>query len=409
MTRYIFYLYAFIMPYGSVNTFNLSALYGVSNANVDQQGIGSYFFALCVFMAAIDRKIWPNYRTIIKFFQPLSTLFVALFISTILYEGYEVPFPYSFFVKLFVAEVGFCILAIYFIRYPKVMLYSLTIYAYSCVIIVIAYFGGFLDGLYFVSKGRLWLFGENPNSFSFMMGLGAIILLYNNKRYKSKMFQILNVIVVCAIFYYMVLSGSRGSFLMCALAVVILYYKYLLKKIVFVIPVLLILISIGITSIEKRQNEVSFVERFEELQEGDDDRTELLWNTWTLYTERPVLGWGRSGYVVERSLRFHEDRDSHNMFMSIIVMSGVIGLLAILLFLYHIGFGCITVSRRNVFPIIVFFYVFFMSMKTGDVITFAMMWYCYAIVYAMAIVEIRKNKEIVNTKASFSTVEEINQ
>ena len=394
ITRYIFYFYALILPYGSVNPLNLSAVYGISTANVDQQGIGSYFFALCVLMTITDRKIWLQHKKIIKYYLPLFTLFVTLFISTILYEGKEMPFPYSFFIKLLVAEVGFCILTLYFIHYPKVMTYSLTIYAYSCVIIVMAYYLGLLEGLYFVSKGRLWLFGENPNSYSFMMGLGAIILVYNNMHvYKTKLIQILNVLFVGALFYYMVLSGSRGSFLMCVLAIAVLSYKFLLRKIVLVIPALLLIISIVVSSIEKRQNEVSFVERLEELREGDDDRTKLLEDAWFLFTERPIYGWGYSGYVVERGLRFHEDRDSHNLLMSVCVMSGIIGLLAILLFLYHIGFSCLKVSRHNVFPIIVFFYVFLMSMKTGDVITFAMMWYCYAIVYAMAVAA--KGKENV--------------
>lgn len=385
ITRFIFYLFAFILPYGSVNPFNLTSVQGVSEGTISQQGIGPYLFAICAIMAVFDRRILMNYKTTKKFILPLGILFFALLISSMLSSSRGLDFPTVFFLKLIAAEVGFVILTLYFIQFPVVLYKSLTIYAYSCALIVMAYYLGLLDGLYFMSNGRLWLFGENPNSYSFMMGLGSIILIHNNLySHPPRYVAVLNILLVTAIFLYMILSGSRGSILICALAIFVLCYKLLIKKSYLIIPLLLIIGYVLYEFIAAHQSDISLLERFSELHDGDSGRMKLLREACTLFTEKPVLGWGRNGYIYERLSRFQEERDSHNIILSVAVMSGVIGATALISFFYKLFKSCAQTFKANVLPLVLFFYVFFMAMKTGDVITFAMMWYCFSLMLAMA-------------------------
>ena len=228
-----------------------------------------------------------------------------------------------------------------------------------------------------------------------MMGLGAIILVNNIiSVHKSKIILVVNILSVIAILLYVLLSGSRGSLLICLFVIIALSYKVLLKKVVFLILLLLIVTSIGISYISTKQDNVIIFERIADLQGGDDDREKLLSDAWSLFEDSPVLGWGRNGYVTERSIRFVEDRDSHNMLLSVGVMSGIIGLLGLLLFLFRIGSNCLKCVHDDFFPMAFFLYVFLISMKTGDVITFAMMWYCYAMIYAMSLQPIGMNNAV---------------
>lgn len=385
ITKLVFYLFAFILPYGSVSPFNLTAIRDVSEGTIGQQGIGPYLFAICTFLAVLDRRVQMRYKLTKRFILPLCVLFAAVLISTMLRSINGLDFPFVFFLKLFAAEIGFIVLTMYFIQFPKVLSNSLTIYAYSCALIVMAYYLGVLDGLYFISNGRLWLFGENPNTFSFMMGLGSIILIYNNLyMHPSKPVAVLNILLVTAIFLYMILSGSRGSILICAIAVLVLCNKLLIKRSYLILPLLLIIGYVLYGFVISHQSDISVLERFSELQDGDSERMDLFKQAFTLFVEKPVLGWGRNGYVLERFSRFQEVRDSHNMILSVAAMSGIVGATAIIVFLYMLFIRCLRAFKTNVLPLVLFFYVFFMAMKTGEVLTFSMMWYCFSLMLALA-------------------------
>lgn len=385
IVEYLFLFYAFLLPFGSINPFDLSSIQGISERGGDQQGFIPIVFALCTIMAFIDKKVQKHFNETKPFLLPLSVFFVSIVFSTII-SGSRLPFPTLYFIKLLMAETGFVLMAQYFVEYPRVLDKVLGVYAYTCAGIVAAFFLGLLDGYYFVSKGRLWLFGENPNIYSFMMGMGALLLI-NDVNYKSipKWRKALNIISVFAIMLYMVLSGSRGSSLMLLLCVLILS-KNIIKKHFLLISILcIILIWLVFWFVTNNMESISLFERFIALQDGNDDRTRLLKDAFSLYAERPILGFGRTGYVEQRLIRFHEDRDSHNMLLSVAVMSGSIGLLSILLFLWKLFRKCSYVIKQDILCVVIFLYVFLMSMKTGDVITFSMMWFCFAVVFARAI------------------------
>ncbi len=384
ITKYIYLFYAMILPFGAINPFDLSSIRGISERISEQQGLGQYFFALCVICALLDGNVRKQIVHLKKLLLPLFLLFCTLFCSELVYTQFS-TIDYVFYIKLLVGEFGFVIIAQYFIEYPIVMRKSLMLYSYTCVLIILAFFLGFLRGYYFTSNGQLWLFGENPNTYSFMIGLGSLILVNDIVHNKESLWLlIINFVSIVLIVFYLILSGSRGTILMVAACLLVLSYRVILKKWIIVLPIILISVSLVVGFVNKNNNDISLFERFNALQESRGDRSNLIKEAWSLYAERPLFGFGRTGYVEERLIRYREERDSHNLLLSTAAMGGTVAVICLLAFLGIMFKECLKKRKSLLFATVLFLYIFLMSMKTGDVITFAMMWYSYGVVFSLA-------------------------
>lgn len=385
LSKYLFYFLAFLLPFGSINPLDLTAVADVENRMDEQLGFTPILFALCCVLALFDGTIYKHQRKIKLFLWPLGILLTSLAIASVLYKGQIISFPSTYLIKLFAVEIGFYVMALYFIEYQVTLRKSMLIYAYTCVAIILAFFGGFLNNYSYVSNGRLWIFGENPNSFSFLMGLGTIILTnkFNQIGKESNIVKVFDIISICLLLLYIVLSGSRGSFLIVSICMVILLFnKRLLHKAHITIPIFIIVIFSGYYYYDAHQDEISIFNRMSNI--SSDERGELQSQSLELFFEQPLLGYGVNGYKEQMLIRHYETRDSHNVLITTAAMSGVIGGFALsvfLILLLHMSW------KNRVFDwlgFVICVNVFLMSMKTGGVLTFAMMWYSYAIVVALS-------------------------
>lgn len=385
-SKFIAYFLAFILPFGSINPFNLSAVkYVDSYVGNEQMGFAPILFAICCLLALFDTRIYKHNRKMKKFLWPLGILFAALASASVINVSESCEFPTMYLLKFMAVEGGFYIMALYFTEYPQTLKSSMLIYAYTCVAIILAYFAGLLDDFGYVSKGRLWLFGENPNTFSFLMSLGAIILTnkFNQGNRMPVLLKTFDIIGITLLLLYIVLSGSRGSFLIVIICITILLFTNKIARRVYVtIPVVVIAFALGYQYYNSHQDEISIFNRFANTEE--DERIKLQEQSIELFLEKPLLGHGVNGYKNQMWLRYHDSRDSHNVVITTTAMSGIVGGFSLSLFLLFL----LRISWRNrdndMLGIVVCIDVLLMSMKTGGVLTFAMMWYTYATVVAMS-------------------------
>ena len=329
ITDILYYSLAFFLAFGSVNPFRIGE---VSNQIMDQQGLSPYIFIGCIILTVLNRGIHNNIIAKKTFYTPLILMSIIFFASSLIWN-FESTFNYlDFFAKLLIGIVGFVCISAYLEVYPDVLKKSILIYAYTCAAIILLFFIGRLDSLSYYSNGRLWIFGINPNTFSFMMGLGALYLadeLLNNKTRIT--FTIINSTSIVLIFLYILLSGSRGTLLFILLSLGILFLPYLKKRWYAILPLVFIMYYASFQVLQSNTNEITIVERMSSITQ-EDDREGLLSNALTLFTESPLWGLGRNGYVEQRLERFHDFRDSHNILMSIMVMGGLMALLCYLLY-----------------------------------------------------------------------------
>lgn len=379
ITGFLYCLLAFLLAFGSANIFELGSLRNVSEAVTSQNSYSPIVFATCALVSLFDKRVIIRILKMGRFVIPLIILLLSIIIGDVLYDSAGIETEYFYYLKLFIAFFGFIVFSSYFTEYPTVLKLSLNVFAWTCTLIVLAYFGGFLDQFSFFSNGRLWLFGENPNSFSFLMGIGALShLFFLLERGKFNIFRIVSILILL---FYIILSGSRGSLLICLISMGIILIPFIKNHLLASFLLAVIISCVAFVFIQSIMNQVTIFERMSTLTQ-EDERQVLLANSFSLFEERPFFGFGRHGYVTERLVRFNDYRDAHNVLVSVLAMGGFFGGVALLWFIVLLFNGTRKVMKKSLVPLSLFIYVFLISMKTGEILSYSMMWYTYAVVFA---------------------------
>lgn len=377
ITKYSFVLLAIALAFGSFNPFDLRGAGNISESVEEQRGLTPLLFGLCMVFTWCDDRVRQEFSVFKKYYTPLLALLFFYILSSVIFD---ISTAFSLmFVKLFVAFTGFISYAIYFSLYPKNARSISLVFAGTCGIICASFFAGLLDGFYYFSNGRLWLWGENPNSYSFVLGLGALILGHEITKDIKNVYKYICGISILMIIAYAFMSGSRGTLICLGVGLLLLFIDFIKKHWAIFVVALVIALSWLNFFFSNYTEELSVFERFNDLQEGDS-RQVLIKNAMTLFYDSPFWGYGVNGYEYMKETSFHDIRDSHNMLVSILATSGLLGFTSILCFFKRIIASIRTSFRNDKFATALFVYVFLISMKTGGIITYSMMWFAYALI-----------------------------
>ena len=383
ITKYAFFILTVALAFGSFNPFDMRGIGSITEQVEEQRGYTPLLFAACILLSLIDKNVIRNYKTFKQYYTPLLVLFVLYIFSSLVFDISTALDGYMFYIKLLVAFTGFFSYAMYFSEYPEVLKTVCRLFGLLCAGICLMFFLGFLDGFYYFSNGRLWLFGENPNSYSFVLGFGALLLGKELLDDNKLIYRILHAFGILLIMAYTFMSGSRGTLMFLGLSFLIIYSIYVKKH----LGASLVTVFAGVIILNfifsKNVEELSVLDRFSDLQSGDS-REELIKNALTLFYSSPLWGYGVNGYEYMKETSFHDIRDSHNMIVSILAVSGLFGFSAIATFFKRVMTLLWIDTRNNLFSVSLFVYVFLISMKTGGIITYSMMWFAYAIIVANA-------------------------
>ena len=383
ITKYAFFILTVALAFGSFNPFDMRGIGSITEQVEEQRGYTPLLFAACILLSLIDKNVIRNYKTFKQYYTPLLVLFVLYIFSSLVFDISTALDGYMFYIKLLVAFTGFFSYAMYFSEYPEVLKTVCRLFGLLCAGICLMFFLGFLDGFYYFSNGRLWLFGENPNSYSFVLGFGALLLGKELLDDNKLIYRILHAFGILLIMAYTFMSGSRGTLMFLGLSFLIIYSIYVKKH----LGASLVTVFAGVIILNfifsKNVEELSVLDRFSDLQSGDS-REELIKNALTLFYSSPLWGYGVNGYEYMKEASFHDIRDSHNMIVSILAVSGLFGFSAIATFFKRVMTLLWIDTRNNLFSVSLFVYVFLISMKTGGIITYSMMWFAYAIIVANA-------------------------
>ncbi len=313
-------------------------------------------------------------------------LLLGCFLGDFLYNSNSMNT--RFLLKLLVVLITFICCITYFSNNPQRIKDSIVVYTISCVIVlIVVYFFG-PDGIIQISKGRMSVFGENANSTSSRMVFAALFIMYDLVRNKRNIvFRLLEIVSFLLLLLYIVQSGSRGSFISVAIGIALmtLFSAYhTIKKIIIIITgVIVVLIAVPVL---KNDENISFFERFEELETGNI-RSELMLNAIDIYEDYPIFGVGYNGYQVEKKNRRYSDLDSHCIVTSIMAIGGTFALISFLLLWIIMFIAAFKVRKSSMLPLIINICISFIALKTGGVITYVFMWYCYALSYSLAFIE----------------------
>lgn len=194
-------------------------------------------------------------------------------------------------------------------------------------ILSIGFRGAYVDDR-FVARQVLTLWGQqnDPNNCSAFLGIGIALAAYS--LFCEKRHRLLNVLVIIVNAYAIILTGSRGGFLLLWLLVACaailpnwnrqavmanIIKKFLIIAIVGLASFYIILRFIPAASLTR-------VIAFEEYQ-GGTGRMEKWRLAFDLIKARPILGQGWGGYVIQ------DNRAIHNTFLTLWCDTGIIGLI----------------------------------------------------------------------------------
>lgn len=317
--------------------------------------------------------------------------YITLLLSTSYWSINELSISTAVFFLKFFLSVSLCfLLPEIFVRNKKYLYYSLAAFSFACGFVALLFSIGLLDEFTYISKGRVFIFGENPNSTSGRIVIAFLFLLYlvfkNPLKWRKKRFWL--VLLFFPMLMMIIASGSRGSFLI--LCIGIIAFLLLnpsvsnLKKYVILICSVFVL-GIAVSFIASRHSEFSLFSRLgDSFEYGETGGREKL-NSYSfqIFEENPLVGKGIIGYSNDMNLKFNEYRTVHNLYIYILATSGIVGFILFLLFMATLLIKSIQIRQYDHLPLIIFGFIFLLAYKTGGVLTYLLMWYLFSVMISL--------------------------
>lgn len=406
LTLILLLIFSILLALGTWNPF-LSFSENIENDNViGLSQIYSVLFIIYLFFnTPLSNKLkyfsWEKY---------LIALYVILLVSTLVCSINEMTLSTCLFFVKFLLSISLCfLLPKIFVRNSKYIYYSVFVFSLSCAIIAVCFTFGLLDDYVSVSKGRIFIFGENPNSTSGRIVIALVLLFFliirnplkwNKKRYLLLLLFIPMLVMIIA-------SGSRGSFIILCLCIIFFLIfnpsKNFVKKFL-VLSFSLLFIGIVVMEIALYYSDFSLFARLEDSFEyGDSGGREILnYYAFQIFEDNPFIGKGIIGFVNEMFRRYDETRTVHNLYLYILATSGIVGFTAFCAFSYSLIKKSWNIRKKEHLPLVLLMFIYLLAYKTGGVLTYLLMWYLFAVIISFINLEFyeRRSNSVIDRMES---------
>lgn len=343
---------------------------------------------LFVCFLALKQMAYPNGRSSKTWGNSLILFTIVFILSSLLGMPNTYTIPMSLFAKLILDILLTRLLFDFFIRMPEYMNYSLLAFALTCTVVGLLFITGFLDSFTALNSGRMIFWGENPNSTSTRIALGALILSYyiflNPLKWGRKRYMFTPLLL--PMFLMVLASGSRGSTLLMLLSIVMMLFlgeNSVQSKTVSILVITSLILFFFYRIYLNYANDLAIYDRLISMTEGNDaGRNRLNKYAWEIFLDSPFIGFGSVGFTHEMHLRFGEDRTVHNLYYYILATTGIMGAIPFFYFLGYMTIKSLKIIRKHVLPTILMVFILLLVSKTGGVLTYSLIWYLFAVVLA---------------------------
>lgn len=381
-------VFSISLALGTWNPFSPSVSDGEVSNSFTQYIILAFVAYLIADHVKNKRKPYvPGANKFLIIFWAIYTFISIIYIETQfgLFESYSPILKFTIEVLLVIFLPDFLI------REPKYINYSLFIFGISCSIISVLFFMGVLDSFVELRAGRVFFWGENPNSTSSRIVIAIVSLFYilfqNPFNWSKARFVLL--ILAVPLLSMVVASGSRGSLIILVVCVLLYLIGSGYKtstKISIIIATILIVCFFYKFYFQSVSDELTILERLSDMSEGDDaGRGKLKKQALMIFLDNPIFGCGDTGFAEQMRIRFGELRTVHNLYYYVLATTGILGTIPFLMFLYFHIKGALRVRKKQIMPLVILVFVILLFSKTGGVLTFALIWYLISIVTAQVL------------------------
>lgn len=372
--RYSLFLFSFFLAFG-----NFDPVFGVG-ASVGFKEISCVVFLTLIIVGKDSRKyLYISFETLMLIGCLVTLTFAAARYGATFYGDNYLNIKFTF------AIVFFHIFS-KFLRIDSLSTEHL-LFAFILGAVSYGFFVIYLNvSAIEIINGRLLIFGENPNSTSFRFALGfsfAFYFLISDNSFLGK-YKYALVLVLPFFLSLVVQSGSRGSLLLTVISTfVTVYFSNIAFKKKILSTIILILLAPFLMA-ELIQNETMYNRVMQSIESGNTAGRDTIWNdAFEIFLRYPLLGAGESGYF--DNILNYQGRyiDTHNLFLYLLVASGMTGFTFFTLFFTSLAKKTWDSFRSGyVVPVLIFINIFVLIMKTGGVLTYLLLWFFAGIISA---------------------------
>lgn len=323
-------------------------------------------------------------------FYPIKSFFVDkiwiiwfLFLLLLTLCGLIFGIPYFNFKLLAALILASTFSSIMYIN-GELVYVSLKFFALGMSLYALCFYLGIFEGNYYFSKGRLNLFEENPNSLSTRVSLAIYISFFLFIKSEQKIQKFIYIIFLLLLSPFLLLFGSKGSFLIAAISILVYYLMTDAVKFSKKIYSILIASFVFYNFFLIKITESSVGQRI--ITDGTELGTRnILWEIAynKIFLNNP-LGVGELYYFKLMEMEFGIALDTHNLFLFILVTSGLLGLFFFISPLIIMLIEQFKLFRKNKEPfyfVMLLFLILLMS-KTGGILSYLIMWFFISFIHS---------------------------
>lgn len=322
LIRYAFYLFVFAIPFESANTDTVSIIGSIPMI------IGMLLTGAALLQPRVCFRTPPG-----AFWCFVGYFVVCLVLGTTQNLDYVRPV----FTKLFTLAQMLALMWICFnlFRYPEIGKGALLAFVAACAILSVLQMLGV--GAVSVGRGRSSMFGDNANTVGLTLSLGLIALVgitYGRIAIERKVtlfawtaFPIIGTAIV--------MTGSRAALVGLVVGITLLVIRDGTWKAKLRIGSIVVL-AIGFLIFAAFSNDTMRARLERSFYQGDTaGRDKIHTHALMMFLEKPMLGWGPVYNTVELGSRLGKSvRDPHNLYLSVMTETGLLGSL-----LFFAGLG----------------------------------------------------------------------
>ncbi|THD66797.1 O-antigen ligase domain-containing protein [Robertkochia marina] len=232
-------------------------------------------------------------------------------------------------------------------------------------------------------NGRILIFGENPNLIGTKAALAFIIALgFITNKQQSKSIKILLIGTLLPLLHLTILSASRGALLSLLLGVILLTISLktqLWKKMILIAFGMVFVTGLFIYILET--NPVFRYRILSTVEHGDTGRNEIWEGAIQAIKNNLFFGVGLPADKLTMFLHGAGFRDPHNVFLWVLLTTGVVGTFFFVWFIFRIGLYLIRYSRSERFAVYFLIYttVLLNMSKQGGAIGKILFWFLFGV------------------------------
>jgi O-antigen ligase len=221
---------------------------------------------------------------------------------------------------------------------PMLLEKGMLSFALGSVVLALLYNAGI--GIELTEEGRVGLFGDNENTIGLRMSISMIILTLTvvQNRFLWGKIRFLLLLPIPVMLQLMAATGSRMAFISFILAFftggILIKTKDAWRKILA-----LVIGALAFVIVWKylMQSEVLKIRILQSTQQGDISERDIIWHHLIpLIKQNPIFGVGKTGYALFSQTAFGTSTSPHNVILEVLCLTGIVGLIIFLLFLYRI-------------------------------------------------------------------------